>query len=359
MTRGRAAPPSRGAAIHRRAFVATSLALAACAPKAKSEPPVSIPPLKAVAPFPVGTCVQTAQLDDPAFADLVSAQVSQLTPEWELKMEYVVQPDGSYRFDAPDRIAAFAADHGLRLFGHTLVWYAEKPDAFARLDGPAFRDAFEAYLTAVVSRYRGRAAAWDVVNEAVAEDGQGWRESLWSQRLGPLDHMRLAYDLAHAADPAAELFLNDYNLETNPRKRATFLALAEALLKAGAPLTGLGTQTHVAADQPPGAIAAALKDLASLGLKLRISEMDVSLTRAQGLLASPDERRRRQLALYAEAAAAFAALPARQRFDFTFWGLEDSQSWLRRENASDAPLLFDDQGRPKPAAAAWEAALRR
>ena len=339
-------------------MVVSALALAACAPKAASQPPVRIAPLKSIAPFPIGTCVQAAQLDDPVFAALVAAQVSQLTPEWELKMEYVLQPDGSYRFDAPDRIAEFAADRGLRFFGHTLVWYAQKPDALARLDGGAFRDAFAAYIQAVVGRYKGRAVAWDVVNEAVAEDGDGWRDSLWSQRLGPLEHMRFAFELAHAVDPGAALFLNDYNLESNPRKRATFLALAEQLLKAGAPLTGLGTQTHAAADLPAGAITAALKDLASLGLKVRISEMDVSLTRADGLLSSPADLRSRQAALYAEAAEAFAALPAAQRFDFTFWGLEDGQSWLRRENAADAPLLFDDAGRAKPVAAAWEAALR-
>jgi endo-1,4-beta-xylanase len=299
--------------------------------------------------------VQAGQLDDPAFAGLVAAQVSQLTPEWELKMEYVLQADGSYRFDAPDRIATFAADHGMRLFGHTLVWYAQKPAFFERLDGAAFRQAFEAYVEAVVGRYRGRAVGWDVVTD----DGDGWRDSLWSQRLGRLDHMRIAYDLAHAADPGAILFLNDYNLETNPKKRVAFLGLAEALLKAGAPLGGLGTQTHAPADLAPGAIAAALTDLASLGLKVRISEMDVSLARADAFMASSEDLRRRQAALYAEAAEAFAALPGRQRADFTFWGLEDSQSWLRRENAADAPLLFDDQGRPKAAAQAWERALRR
>jgi endo-1,4-beta-xylanase len=339
----------------RRAVVGAALALAACGEKAQSqppgEPPIAIPPLKSVAPFPVGTCIQAGQLDDPAFAQLVAAQVSQLTPEWELKMEYVVQSDGSYRFDAPDRIATFAADNGMRLFGHTLVWYAEKPAFFERLDGAAFRQAFEAYVQTVVGRYRGRVVGWDVVNEAVTDDGAGWRDSLWSQRLGQLDHMRIAYDLAHAADPGAVLFLNDYNLETNPKKRATFLGLAEALLKAGAPLGGLGTQTHVPADLAPGAMTETLKELASLGLKVRISEMDVSL--AAGGVAQQQAR------VYAEAAEAFAALPAHQRFDFTFWGLEDSQSWLRRENASDKPLLFDGQGRAKPAAQAWEAALRR
>ena len=349
--------------MRRRAFIASSIALAACSLKAQGQSPLAIPPLRSLAPFPVGTSIQAAQLDDPAFAALVAAQVSQLTPEWELKMEYVLQPDGGRRFDAPDRIAAFCTDHGLRLFGHTLVWYAQTPGFFAGLargaDRSAFRDAFAAYVTGVVGRYKGRAVGWDVVNEQIADDGAAWRDSLWSQALGPLEHMRFAYQLAHAADPGATLFLNDYNLERNPKKRAAFLRLAEALLKAGAPLGGLGTQTHAAADLPPGAITAALKDLASLGLKVRISEMDVSLARAQGLINSRANLERRQAALFAEAAESFAALPARQRFDFTFWGLEDSQSWLRRENAADAPLLFDDAGRPKSAALAWERALRR
>ncbi|MGH6956356.1 MAG: endo-1,4-beta-xylanase [Caulobacteraceae bacterium] len=347
------------AAFHRRGVLASALALAACGPKAKGQPALALAPLKAVAPFPVGSCVQAAQLDDPALAALYARQVSQLTPEWELKMEYVLLPDGSYRFDAPDRIADFAAGHGMRFFGHTLVWYAEKPEALERLEGGAFRDAFAAYIAAVVGRYRGRAVAWDVVNEAVAENGVGWRTSLWSERLGPFEHMRLAYELAHDADPDAVLFLNDYNLESNPTKRATFLALAESLLKADAPLGGLGTQTHVAADLSPGAITTAIRDLASLGLKVRVSEMDVSLARAAGFPFDRTRLERRQAALYAEAARALAALPPRQRFDFTFWGLEDSQSWLKRENAADAPLLFDDEGRPKPDAVAWEAALRR
>ncbi|HVN00934.1 MAG TPA: endo-1,4-beta-xylanase [Caulobacteraceae bacterium] len=354
--------PRGGRVWSRRGVLASTLALGACGQKAQSAPPgVASWPLKAVARFPVGTCVQAAQLDDPAFASLVAAEVSQLTPEWELKMEYVLQPDGGYRFDAPDRIATFAADHGMRVFGHTLVWYAQRPAFFERLagDAAAFRNAFSAYVTAVVGRYKGRIVGWDVVNEQVGDDGSGWRTSLWSQALGPLDHMRIAYDLAHAADPAAALFLNDYNLESDPAKRADFLRLAEALLKAGAPLHGLGSQTHVAADLAPGAVAAAIRDLAGLGLKVRISEMDVSLARARGLVNTRADLERRQAALYAEAAEAFAALPPAQRFDFTFWGLEDSQSWLKREDEADAPLLFDDSGRPKPAVAAWEAALRR
>jgi len=346
----------------RRALIGAAAALAACQRPARGQPsaPVRLAALRDASPFPIGTAIQAEQLDDPALAALVEREVTQVTPEWQMKMEYILQADGGLRFDAPDRIAAFAKARGLRLFGHTLVWYAQRPAAFERLDAAptTFRKAYGDYIGAVVGRYRGRAVGWDVVNEAVAEDGAGWRPSLWSERLGDFEHMRLAFELAHAADPDAVLFLNDYNLESLPPKRATFLRLAEALLKAGAPLGGLGSQTHLAADLPPGAITAALREVASLGLAVHISEMDVSIARAGGLLASRDALTARQVALYAEGARAFADLPQAQRFAITLWGLRDRDSWLTRENPGDTPALFDDQGRAKPAAAAFEAGLR-
>jgi endo-1,4-beta-xylanase len=121
---------------------------------------------------------------------------------------------------------------------------------------------------------------------------------------------------------------------------------------------GLGTQTHLIADLAPGAITAAVKDLASLGLKLRISEMDVSVAQAAGFVSLRADLEKKQAALYAEAADAFMALRAAQRFDFTFWGLEDGKSWLRKYSDADTPLLFDDAGQPKSCAAIWEAAVR-
>ncbi|KRA64770.1 1,4-beta-xylanase [Caulobacter sp. Root655] len=350
-----------GSKFSRRTVVAGALAVAACGPKAQGQPvPADLPPLKAVAPVRVGACVQALHLGDPALSALLTREVSQLTPEWEMKMEYVVQPDGSFRFDAPDRIAAFARAHGMALLGHTLVWYAQAPDAFARLDEGriSFVDAYRNYILAVAGRYRGQVVGWDVVNEAVAEDGDGWRDSLWSQRLGAFEHIALAYRTAREADPHAALLLNDYNLEYYPRKRATFLKLAERLLASGAPLTGLGTQMHVAADIAPGEIGRSIRELASLGLPVHVSELDVSLTRSQNKLLSRDELRRRQAAVYAEAAEALMDLPASQRFAFTLWGLRDQDSWLKKENAADAPAPFDDAGRPKAGAAALVEAFR-
>jgi len=318
-------------------------------------------PLKSVARFPVGCAAMTQRLADPAYADLLAAQFSQLTPEWEMKMEYILQDDGSLRFDAPDAIAAFARAHGMSLFGHNLIWYSQNPAAFQRLDGQgdAFTRAYDDYIAAVAGRYRGQALGWDVVNEPVAEDGDGLRECLWSRNLGQTDYMRRAFERAHAAAPEAVLFVNDYNLESLPRKRATFLNMAEGLLKAGAPLGGLGTQCHLVADLEAGALTTAITELAALGLPIHVSELDISLNRARGMFASREELLDRQSRLAGEIGEAFARLPTSQRFSLTVWGLRDADSWLRsrQENPTppwDAPLLFDDDGRPKPLLGALE-----
>jgi endo-1,4-beta-xylanase len=339
-----------------------AVALAACGETTRGETargeeagPRNPAPLKSSARFPVGCAVSSDRLADPVYAALLARNFSQVSPEWEMKMEYILRDDGGMKFDAPDAIAAFARDHGMRLFCHTLVWYAEEPEAFKRLDGQpaAFASAYRDYIAAVVGRYRGQAVGWDVVNEAVSEDGDSLRESLWTRNLGQIDHMRRAYDLAHEADPGAVLLINDYFLESKPNKRATFMRLVETLLKAGAPLGAIGTQTHLDADLDPKMIDAAFRDLSSLGLPIHLSEMDISLNRANGLFTSRPDLIAAQRRLAHHVAEVYAALRPEQRFAFTIWGLRDSDSWLRRPNQNptppwDQPLLFDDQGRAKP-----------
>jgi len=339
--------------------------LTACGRPSRGQPAAfEAAPLKSVANFPVGCAAPTGRLGDPAYADLLAAQFSQLTPEWEMKMEYILQDDGSLRFDAPDALAAFARAHGMSLFGHNLVWYEQNPAAFQRLDGQgaAFARAYDGYIAAVAGRYRGQAVGWDVVNEPVAEYGDGLRECLWSRNLGQTDYMRRAFEQAHAAAPDAVLFVNDYNLESLPKKRATFLSLAEGLLRAGAPLGGLGTQCHLAADFEPGAVTTAINELAGLGLPIHVSELDISLNHARAPLASRDELVDRQARLAEEVGEAFARLPRSQRFSLTVWGPRDGDSWLRTPQWNpnppwDAPLFFDDDGRPKPLLGALERGL--
>ncbi|WP_253189187.1 endo-1,4-beta-xylanase [Brevundimonas sp. LM2] len=303
-------------------------------------------------PFPIGTAAMAGQFDDPAWVHLALTHVSQLTPEWEMKMEYILAGPDDYRWDAPDRIAAFCVTHGLRLHGHALIWYAQGAEVFEGLDRARFIEAFDGYIATVAGRYRGRAVGWDVVNEAVAEDGNGLRDCHWSRALGQDGYIARAFEQAKAADPDAVLFLNDYNLENNPTKGATFLRLVERLLKAGVPIGGLGTQSHLDIEIPAGQTRAFFRDAAAFGLPIHVSELDASL-RSEGRIdtRSPRQRIDQQTARVAELTEAFVALPPAQRYAFTVWGMRDTDSWLRRDardDGKDSPLLFDAAGQPTP-----------
>lgn len=352
--------------ITRRLALAAPLALAACKGASLAQPASTDIALRSIAPFPVGCVVETANLHDPAFAPLFTRHFNQVTAGFEMKMEVIlpedVAIDDAWRWERPDRIAAFCKVNGLRLFGHTLIWYDQTVKAFRDLDGgPRFETEYRRYVDTVCRRYVG-AAGWDVVNEPVNEDGVGLRDCLWSKNLGMDEHMLIAFETAAAADPNAVLFLNDYFLETRPRKRLEFMRLAERLLKKGAKLGGLGTQQHMDIDVEPGLSKAAIADLASLGLPIHISELDVGLSRKTLELRTVTDQLQLQAKLVAEVAEAFVALPVAQRFAFTAFGLRDKDSWLRRPpnagDGTDQPLLFDDEGRPKPAFEAVVHAIR-
>jgi endo-1,4-beta-xylanase len=343
--------------------------LAACRSQGAAQPapdPV-IRPLKSLSSAPIGCCVQTPHLQDPVFTEILTRHFSQITPEWQMKMEYIL-PDGSsatdpatWRWDAPDAIAGFAKANGMRLYGTTLVWYAEKPPAFEVMDGQrGFEAAYRAYIDRVVRRYSG-AAGWDVVNEPIEEDGSRLRDHLWSRNLGQDEHMLIAFETAAAADPDAVLFINEYFLEKIPAKRREYMRLIERLLGKGARLGGIGIQSHLDIDARPGDSRSAIKDLASFGLPIHISELDIGLSREKPEPRSLADQLKLQAALVSEVAEAFMDLPERQRFAFTMWGLRDRDSWLRNPpnagDGTDQPLLFDDNGHPKPGFEALAAAL--
>lgn len=336
----------------RRHLLASPLALAACG-SAPSTPPLGpVRPLKDLTTVPVGVCGMSGQFDDAGWRRVVLTHFSQFTPEWEMKMEAILRPDRSLDFALADRCADFATDNGLRLHGHALVWYSQGAEPFAGLDRKTFAADYDRYVREVTARYRGRAVGWDVVNEAVAEDGDGLRTHHWSETLGEIDHIRRAFDIAHEADPDAILFLNDYNLENLPRKGATFLNLVETLLKAGTPLGGIGSQSHLDIDIPEGQITAFMREAAGFGLAVHVSELDASLRSDRRVdLRSPAERQARQTARVNELAEAFMALPPARQYAFTVWGARDTDSWLRRDerdDGRDSPLLFDASGMATP-----------
>lgn len=319
----------------------------------RTDPP---PGLRGLSALPIGTCFLPDRVSDSVFVDVTSRHFSQITPEWNFQLPAVMGDDGRYDWTWPDRIAAFARAYDQTLHGTSLVWYAlDDVPAFKRLEGQpaAFARAFETHIQTIVKRYRALTRSWDVVNEPVAEDGNGFRDSLWSRNLGPEDYMVRAFEAAAEADPKAILFVNDYNLELLPEKRATFMRLVDRLRERGCKVGGVGTQTHLHADTAPGLVTAALADLATLGLPIHISEFDVRFGPAGKSHLTLEQKLKIQEALATETAAAFLALPVAQRHAFTTWGVRDNDSNLNSPayggDGSDVPLLFDYRGEAKPA----------
>jgi len=322
----------------------------------------SLPPLKSVTPYPLGVSATYRKLSDPGWTKLAATHFSRLTAEWEMKMEYILQADGRLQFDRADALTAFARRNGMGIHGHTLIWYAQDGEHFRKLKNKpdAFLLAYTRYIQEVIGHFTGFIKGWDVVNEPVWNDGRGLRPCLWREVLGD-DYIGLALEAAHQADPAAVLFLNDYNLELTPKKRATFLKLCEKLLKEGAPLSGIGTQTHIDSGIAPGLIKAAIRDIASLGLKVHVSEVDISLREDNP--ANLVEPRVHQVRALNELLDAYHDVPQRQRYGLTMWALRDSDSWLNTAQGGkgllpDEPVLFDTLGRPKPLTQAFVSAIK-
>jgi endo-1,4-beta-xylanase len=219
--------------------------------------------------------------------------------------------------------------------------------------------AYEDYIFDVATHFKGRLSGWDVVNEPILDDGSGLRSCLWRDLLGD-DYIDRAYRVVRAVEPTLPLALNDYSLEYSPTKRRQFLKLVDGMLKRGTPLDVLGSQTHLSTDQAPGAITAALKDLAATGLKIHISEIDISLNGSVFSQFDLSAQRERQYRLLSELTEAFVALPSAQQFGMTVWGLRDKDSWLTRtknDAFTDEPLWFDNKGRPKRLIEAFVSAL--
>jgi endo-1,4-beta-xylanase len=269
-----------------------------------------------------------------------------VTPENELKWEIVHPEQGRYDFTAADRIVRFAADHGMAVRGHVLVWHQQNPAWLDGLSRDELRAALADHIRTLVRRYAGRIGEWDVVNEAVDDQGR-LRQTLWLERLGP-GYIALAFRLAHAADPAARLFYNDYGAEGKGVKADAVFRLVAGLKRAGVPIDGVGLQAHVDTRAPPG-YGANIARFTSLGLRLELTETDV---RAK---ADDATAREAQAAQYARLVDG-----CRPCTRFTVWGADDADSWvpIGYPGFGHATLL-DGNLRPKPAFAAFRAALLR
>jgi len=327
--------------------------------------------------FLIGAALNRAQFyeEDARGASIVKTQFNSISPENILKWESVHPQPGTYAFDAPDRYVEFGEKNKMFIIGHTLIWHNQTPKwVFEDEKGnPVSREILlekmREHISAVVGRYKGRIKGWDVVNEAINDDGT-MRQTLWYKIIGE-DYIAKAFQFAHEADPNAELYYNDYSLE-NDAKRKGVIALVKKLQTAKIPIHAVGSQEHDKMDWPTTAqLDQTISELAALGVRVNITELDIDVLPSasnyrgadittnfelneklnpytKGL---PDTMQQQLATRYAELFKVF--LKHEKSIDrVTFWCVTDGDSWLNGwpvRGRTSYPLLFGRDGKPKPA----------
>ena len=328
--------------------------------------------------FKIGAALNRRQIfeEDVRGAQIVSTHFNSITPENILKWALVHPEPERYDFAAADRFVEFGEKRGMFIVGHTLVWHNQTPpqvfeDAKGKpVDRETLLKRMRDHIFTVVGRYKGRINGWDVVNEALNQDGT-MRQSPWFKIIGD-DYLVQAFKFAHEADPNAELYYNDYDLEL-PAKRAGGVELIKKLKAAGVAISGVGLQNHNQLEWPSIADEdATISAFAALGLKIHITELDVDVlprTTKIGADYAVDVKVTPQLNPYVDRLpdAMQQALAKRYAELFqvyrkhrdaiervTFWGVADGDSWLNNwpmKGRTNYPLLFDRLGKAKPALA--------
>ena len=308
----------------------------------------------------IGAAVDAQALKtEPDYQRVLASQFSVLTPENAMKFDAVHPRPGfgpeSYDFRQADGIVAFARSHAMWVRGHTLVWYRAVPKWAEDAKPEHLREILQNHVQTVAAHFKGKVYCWDVVNEAVAADGS-MRRSAWL-KADP-DYVADAFRWAHAADPEAKLFYNDYDAENSAAKADGIFKLVKKLKDDGVPIDGIGFQMHTIAGRKAGDVTALLHRFAALGLEIHITELDVSPVDLNTLIggglfgADLDHYDRRvQGETYARALNSCLAEPACKAF--VMWGFTDKHTWLPMFR----PLIFDKQYVPKPAYDALHAAL--
>lgn len=315
-------------------------------------------------------------------AELLSAHFDSITTENEMKFDALHPGLDTYRYDTADAIVAFAEDQGMAVRGHALVWHRQVPSwLFRNSDGSEVTKdqllgRLHDHISNVVGHFRGKVGAWDVVNEAVMNDGslrtgdeaETDQQSRWYEIIGE-DYIAEAFRYAHEADPDAKLFYNDY-YNYLPARRQAIYELLKGLLEEGVPVHGVGMQCHLNIEpssnpdhqsyyQTVENLEESIELYASLGLEVQVTELDVSLYVAGNQYTEGDfytletfteELQAKQAERYAE----FFALFRKHRdaiSSVTFWGVADDNTWLSEFSSGrqDFPLLFDVNHQPKPA----------
>lgn len=326
--------------------------------------------------FLIGAALNNRQISDQdkqAMA-LIEEHFNSISPENLLKWERVHPHPEEYNFVPADQFVALGEENNMFIIGHTLVWHQQTPDwVFEDEKGnevgkEKLLNRMQQHITTVAGRYKGKIDGWDVVNEALEEDGS-LRKSKWLEIIGE-DYLSKAFAFAHESAPQAELYYNDYNL-WKASKRDGAIRIIKKLQQEGIQVDGIGMQGHYSLDAPSiEDIEASILAFSDLGVKVMITELDIDVLPKRGSLGAdlnenyegsnqynpypevlPDSMQEKLAERYAKLFALFHK--HRDKISrVTFWGVADHHSWLNNwpiRGRTSYPLLFDRKYQTKPA----------
>ncbi|SFQ42097.1 endo-1,4-beta-xylanase [Parafilimonas terrae] len=322
--------------------------------------------------FLIGTAMDAQQIEekDAAADALIKQQFNAVTPENIMKAE-IIQPGwNKYDFDLADKLVAYAQKNNIKVNAHTLIWHSQLPAFMHHIQSvDSVKKYFEDHITKVAGRYDGKVYSWDVVNEALNEDGS-LRKSIFLEKLGD-NYIVEAFRLAQKAAPHTKLYYNDYNIE-QPQKRAGAIAIIKKIQAAGVRIDGVGIQGHWKAGSVPlNDIEESIKAFSALGVEVMFTELDLTVlpnpwdnataevsATAKGskemnpyAAGLPDAAQQTLTKSYADLFRLFVKYK-NDISRITFWGVNDGQSWLNGwpiPGRTNYPLLFDRDFKPKPA----------
>lgn len=317
------------------------------------EPELPVASLKSVAPFPVGAAVSINLLkNNAAYRQVMTTEYSSITAENAMKFGALHPGATTYSWTDADYLVAFAQQNNMRVHGHTLLWYNSLPGWVTSFQGDsaAWENLMRTHIQTVVAHFKGQVQGWDVVNEAIDDAGNLRTANVWRQHLGDR-YIDRAFQYAHAADPGALLFYNDYGHEYSEARRLGILKLVNDLKARSVPIHGIGLQLHTSSNISDARIATAINSAAATGLKVHVAELDISMNPGKTAGATfTAALAAAQKVKYKALAQTYKALPAAQRYGLTTWNVGDADSWKRNDcKCPEWPLPFDDTYQRKPA----------